>query len=74
VERQARYQLLAASRSVENLGFKLILAASAANTRYVPKVVNQLINVHNPIRPKLRQHSVRNTATANTVFNTVIPQ
>ena len=46
MERQARYQLLAASRSVENLGFKLILAASAANTRYVPKVVNQLINVH----------------------------
>jgi hypothetical protein len=72
VERQARYQLFAASRAIGNLGFKLILAASAVNARYVPKVINQLINVHNPVRPKILQHSVPNTVFEPQTDNTVL--
>ena len=37
------------------------------------KANNHVSCVANHVRPKLRQHSVRDTALANTVFNTVIP-
>jgi len=38
----------------------------------VPKAVYQLINRHNPVRPKIRQHSVPNTVFEPQTDNTVL--
>ena len=54
------------------LGSKLPFAAPSVNICSGRKTSKQVRCVPNHVHPKLRQHSVSNTAIANTVFNTVI--
>lgn len=63
--------LVRASASVA-VDFEPPLTTKFKHDRYVPKVVNQLINVHNPVRPKLRQHGVPNTEFEQKTDNTVL--
>ena len=51
---------------------KLPFAAPSVNICSGRKTSKQVRCVPNHVHPKLRQHSVSNTAIANTVFNTVI--
>ena len=69
-----RYERTQRKHRIYTLGSKLPFTASSVNVCTGRKTSKQVRCVSSHVRPKLRQHSVRNTAQANTVFNTVIQQ